>query len=175
MSLFSDDSASGTPDGAIVGRLTSNLAALYTFLDHPILGVGPSMYYLDYSQKYANALGLRFFGEARRAHNMYLETAADTGVIGLASLMAVLLTTLVCLQKVRQYWLIRRPEIANMATSFLLAMIAYMGTAVFLHLSYLRFFTLLLALSNAAIVIFDREKSAARVSEIVPMEELISR
>jgi hypothetical protein len=41
-SLSSSDSAS-RPDASIVGRQTENLAALHTFLDHPIVGVGPGV------------------------------------------------------------------------------------------------------------------------------------
>jgi hypothetical protein len=44
----------------------------------------------------------------------------------------------------------RRPELANMATSFLLSLASYMTTGLFLHLSYIRYFWLILALAGAA-------------------------
>ena len=51
------------PDSALVGRETENLAALHVFIDHPITGVGPGVYFRDYSRDYANRLGLRYLGE----------------------------------------------------------------------------------------------------------------
>ena len=59
--LFNEGDSGYAPDGAIVGRATSNLAAVGTFVDHPVIGVGPGIYYLDYSRLYANRLGLRYF------------------------------------------------------------------------------------------------------------------
>ncbi len=149
--LFSEEGDKA--DGAIVGRETSNLAALHVFLDYPILGVGPGQYYKQYSQQYANALGLRFFDVNRRAHNMYLETAADLGIIGLSGLLAIFIVPMIQLDKLRRYWSQRYPPYANMVTAFLLSMISYMATAVFLHLSYLRYVALLWALANSAIYI----------------------
>src|SRR5262249_17318826 len=116
--LFTDDG--DNPDGAIVGRETSNLAALHTFLDHPVIGVGPGEYYKQYSAEYANELGLRFFTDNRRAHNMYLETAADLGVIGFIILLAIFAATMVQLERLRRYWSRRHQASANMVTAFLL-------------------------------------------------------
>jgi putative inorganic carbon (HCO3(-)) transporter len=159
--IFTDDGEN--PDGAIVGRETSNLAAYYAFLDHPILGVGPGEYYKQYSAQYANELGLRFFAVNRRAHNMYLETAADLGLVGLAVLLGIFAATMTQLEKMRRYWSRRQHASANMVTAFLLSMISYMATAVFLHLSYLRYLTLILALANAAIYISQSETLAEKM------------
>ena len=158
--LISED-AEADPDGAILGRTTSNLAAVNVFLDYPILGVGPGMYSPFYSRDYANELGLRHFTTNRRAHNLYVETAAETGVVGLGAFLAIIGTTLFQLWRARRRWLDRRPELASWATGFGLAIMAYMTTAVFLHLSYQRYFWLLIALANAAIVILLRERSEA--------------
>lgn len=158
------------PDGAILGRTASNLAAVAVFADHPIVGVGPGIYAAEHSQAYANELGLRHFGTSRRAHSMYLEWAAELGIIGLATGMALLAVTLVPLARARRYWLTRRPEYASLAGAFWLAILAYMGTAVFLHLSYERYFFTLLALANAAIWVLARERSALeRVSLPAPV------
>jgi O-antigen ligase len=141
------------PDGAMRGRLTSNIAALQAFVEHPLLGVGPGQYYEQYSQRYANQLGLRYFTTTRRAHNLYLEMAADLGLIGLGLFMAMVIITLLQLRRARVYWLPRNPEYANLATALLLSMLGYLGTAVFLHLSYQRYFWLLLALANAGVYV----------------------
>ncbi len=84
---------------------------------------------------------------------MYLETAADLGIIGLSALLAIFIVPMIQLDKLRRYWSQRYPPYANMVTAFLLSMISYMATAVFLHLSYLRYVALLWALANSAIYI----------------------
>ena len=157
--IFED--AEADPDGAILGRTTSNLAALNVFLDYPLLGVGPGMYSPHYSRDYANDLGLRHFTTNRRAHNLYIETAAETGVVGLGVFIAIVGTTLFQLWRARRRWLDRRPELASWATGFGLALMGYLTTAVFLHLSYQRYFWLLIALANATIVILSMERSEA--------------
>jgi putative inorganic carbon (HCO3(-)) transporter len=146
------------PDSSIVGRLTLNLAALNTFLDHPIIGVGRGVYQLE-SAAYANELDLRHFpsNSAFRAHNLYLEVAAETGIVGLAAFGGIVIATLALLWRQRRFWLPRRPEYADVATGLILAVVAYLTMALFLHLSYERFFWLLLALANAAILVLLRE------------------
>lgn len=155
-SLVPDESGD-RPDGAILGRATSNLASLEVFMDHPILGVGPGLYVADYSQRTANELGLRSFSEGRRAHDMFLEVAADTGIFGVVTLAGIFGATLIGLWRARRTWLARDPSRAAMATGLLLAVIGYLLTALFLHMAYLRYLWLLMALANSAIWILARD------------------
>jgi len=157
--LSSDSGA----DGAVVGRATENLAALHAFADHPLLGVGPGQYFRQYSQQYANQLNLRFLENNRRAHNLYLETAADTGVVGLLAFLAIVAATLGGLWRMNVVWRSRHPPHAELALAMMLAVIAYMSTAVFLQLSYQRYFFFLLAVANATIWILRREAIRARL------------
>jgi putative inorganic carbon (HCO3(-)) transporter len=152
-SLYSEGGTQA--DGAIRGRTTENLAALYVFLDHPVVGVGPGQFFEQYSQDYANTLGIRFLETTRRAHNLYLETAADTGLFGICSFMAILLVTLYQLSRLRKFWMHQRPDLSNMAAGFLLSVLAYMASAVFLHLSFARYFWFLIALANVAIYVIQ--------------------
>jgi O-antigen ligase len=144
-------------DGAIFGRATSNLASLEVFLEHPILGVGPGRYAADFSQRTANELGLQFFEESRRAHSMPLEVAADTGIFGVVALGGAFAATLVGLWRARRTWLERDPERAALATAFMLAVIGYLLTSLFLHIAYMRYLWLLMALANSAIWILHRD------------------
>ena len=64
--------------------------------------------------------------------------------------MAVLLVTLWELAKARRKWIGRRTDLANMATAFSLSVVTYMTTGIFLHLSYARYFWLIMALAGAA-------------------------
>jgi hypothetical protein len=139
--------------GSVRGRATVNLATLDIFLDHPILGVGPGQTSL-YTTQYGNEIGFRTLEGNRRAHNMYLEELADTGILGFACFMSIVLITMYQLVQVRRRWMHRRPDFAYTAASFLIAIITYLTTAVFLHLSYVRYYWLLLALAGAAVLVY---------------------
>src|SRR5439155_1514577 len=77
-------------DGAIRGRMTEMMAALFVFLDHPVIGVGPGQYMPVYSQAYMNVPGaLRHITVERRAHSMYFELAAENGMVGLGLFLAI--------------------------------------------------------------------------------------
>jgi hypothetical protein len=141
--------------GSILGRATVNLAAFHIFLDHPLLGVGPGQTRY-YTMEYGNQDGFRVLTTDRRAHNMYLEELADTGIIGFVGFMGIVLFTMYQLVQVRRRWARSRPDIAYTAASIWLAIIAYLASAAFLHLSYIRYYWLLLALAGAAIHIFSR-------------------
>jgi O-antigen ligase len=143
-------------DQAIQGRATENVAALHVFRDHPMLGVGPGQFFSRYSAQYGNALDLRFLEQNRRAHNLYLEIAADTGMLGLGAFLAIVLVTLVSLRRLSVRCRARSPGLATLGDSLLLALIAYLASGVFLQLAYQRYFWFLVALANAAIWMFER-------------------
>ena len=141
--------------GSVRGRATVNLAAFYIFVDHPLLGVGPGQT-SNYMMEYGNAIGFRRLEGERRAHNMYLEELADTGLIGFAVFMSILGLTLKELAQTRRRWLAVDPNAGYLLAGLLVAIIAYMSTAVFLHLSYVRYYWVLLALSGAAVHIYGQ-------------------
>jgi putative inorganic carbon (HCO3(-)) transporter len=144
-------------DNAIRGRATESMAALLVFRDHPLLGVGPDEFFRRYSAQYGNALDLRFLDENRRAHTLYLEIAADTGVVGLAVFFGIVGTTIAALWRMNELWRRRDRELASLAEAFLLALVAYLATGIFLQLAYQRFFWFLIALANAAAWMLGRE------------------
>ncbi|MBX5491095.1 MAG: O-antigen ligase family protein [Chloroflexi bacterium] len=71
---------------SVVERMAHWQAAWYMFLDRPWLGVGPGNYATAYEQyflpNWADPLG--------HAHNYYLNLAAETGLVGLATFLLVL-------------------------------------------------------------------------------------
>jgi hypothetical protein len=155
-----EDRRNAAVDGAVKGRATEMLAAAMVFADHPVIGVGPGMFKY-YSQEYGNRLGIRKLTETRKAHSLYLEVAAEGGVLGLICFFGVVLVTLYGLIVARRRLLGGPPgatpaeerdrrELANGVTGFLLALVAYLASALFLHLAYIRFFYLMLALAGAA-------------------------
>lgn len=155
-------------DAAILGRGTENLAAFNTFVDHPLTGVGPGVYFREYSREYANRLDLRYIGNERRGHNLYLELAADTGLIGLGTFLAMVTTALVQLLRAFRYWRSRDPQRASLASGFFFALFAYLATGVFLHLSYQRFFWVLLALASAVAWSLRREVKSETAEAAAP-------
>jgi O-antigen ligase len=147
--IFSDEPASAGTDNALLSRATENLAALNVFADHPIVGVGPEQF-PEYYRVYADEIGISVRAADRQAHNLYLETAAETGILGLITFVGAILVTLIQLARARAAALRRgREDLAAMATGFLLAILSYMATGIFLHLSYARYFWLMLALAGA--------------------------
>jgi len=163
-SLFSDESEPGEdPDGAVKRRVTEMLAAVRVFIDHPVIGVGPGMF-KTYAEEYGKQDALRRIEGVRRAHSLYLEIAAETGGLGLTLFMAMLLVSLAGLARARAACLVSDPELANLATSYLLALVCYMSSGVFLHLAYMRYFFLVLALGGVACELALRAQAGARAA-----------
>jgi O-antigen ligase len=148
-------------DGSLRGRFAQNIAAIIVFLEHPVLGVGPGQFARFYSKKYGNEVGTKRLRSNRRAHNLYLEIAADMGAIGLIAFMAIPIWVSRRLWQLRRRLREIRPDLAHLATAILLGIFGYFGTATFLHLSYQRYYWFLMALAGVAIRIFDLELTAS--------------
>jgi putative inorganic carbon (HCO3(-)) transporter len=148
-SVISGDTSGGSPDGAVLSRATEGLTALLVFADHPLVGVGPGRF-PAYYRLYAEDVGIRVLNQDRQAHDLYLHIAAETGILGLIAFLGILGLTLRDLIRVRKRWLKVRPDLAAMATGLMLAVVTYMTTGLFLHLSYARYFWLVLAIAGAA-------------------------
>ncbi len=138
-----------TNDLAIRGRASESLAAIEMFKDHPIFGVGLKNFpylYLDYAKK----IGLAPSSTQRSPHNLYLETAAETGTVGLFAFAIMIVVTFVTIKSARDRF--RRAEMydyANMVTGFGVALIGYLVAAIFIHAAFPRFFYLLIGIGLA--------------------------
>ncbi len=151
-------------EGSLRGRATENLAALNIFLANPILGVGPGQTPL-HTRAAGNEIGLRTLTTDRRAHNMYLEELADTGAVGFAVFIGLVAYLVVRLWQIaKQAQRARRNDIYFTMMGLMLAIIVYLSTAVFLHLSYVRYYWLLIALSSAAVEIYGRHISSEQLT-----------
>ena len=145
-----DEGGLKSADGAIQGRATEMLAAMLVFMDHPIIGVGPGMFRYE-MEEYSKIVSIRNITTVREAHSLYPGVAAETGALGFITLMGIFLYTLYRLAKSRNYWLKRNHiAMANLSTGFFLAIISYMTTGIFLHMSYIRYLWLILALAFIA-------------------------
>ena len=90
-------------NGSFKSRSTENKAALHTFLDHQLVGVGPGLF-PTYYQAYARAAGTRIVataGTQRQAHSLYLGLSAELGLFGILSFGAVMGSIIVQLARVR--------------------------------------------------------------------------
>jgi O-antigen ligase len=106
---------------------------------------------------------------------MYLEIAADTGIVGLGAFLAIVAVTLAQLWRVARLWAaLGREDLVVLAQAFLLALLAYLASAAFLQLSYQRYFWFLLALGNATVWMLRRE-AARPVGEPQPSADLSDR
>ncbi|HEU4673336.1 MAG TPA: O-antigen ligase family protein [Candidatus Limnocylindrales bacterium] len=148
------DPTADNPDGSIESRLTEGLAALLAWADHPVIGVGPGLF-PEYYRYYADIVGIKVKSTDREAHDLYVGIAAENGIIGLGLFLGAIGITMRELARARRRWKDRRPDLANVATAFLLALATYLTTGIFLHLSYARYFWMMLALGAAAAAILN--------------------
>jgi O-antigen ligase len=110
------------------GRLSENLVAVRMFGDHPIVGSGIGNYRPLY-QQYARPLGIDPRTIPRRAHNMYLETAAETGLVGAVLLLLFLILLLSAL---RNAYRKMKPDETPVVFACGLAIVAYLLSSLFL-------------------------------------------
>jgi hypothetical protein len=61
-----------------------------------------------------------------------------------------------------------RPDLANIAASFFLSVLGYLYTGVFLHLSYERYFWILLALAAVAAIVIRNELASEDEQSATP-------
>ena len=165
--LLSDDrSQIQEADGAIRGRTTEMLAALHVFRDHPLLGVGPAQFPRFYFFDYSRNPDIKFKDiqkASRRAHSLYLEMAAETGAIGLGVFLAIVGTLMRRLWRARKAWW-PDAESPELATAFWLCLLAYLCSAVFLHLSFQRYYWFLVALASVAMHVLQQRAARVRVA-----------
>lgn len=153
--LFGDN-VQEEADGAIRGRATVNLAGIYIFFDNPWFGVGPGQS-PNYVRAVGNEVGFRWLTSDRRLHNMFIEELADTGLIGITSFLSIILATLKLLNDQRMRWKDKNDEYYFTSIGMIVAILAYLVSAVFLHLSYIRYFWFLMAVAGATAIVYNNE------------------
>lgn len=172
LGLLNSSASHDEPDGAMRGRATEMMAAARIAVDHPIFGVGPdcSGYY---TREYGQAGGLRHLEGPRESHCMYVELPAENGFPGMLIFLGMLTVSLGSLLRHRsdlsRTW---PPTVENSAATttdsdlrhgldqtsaaLLLAMTAYLVMGIFLHMSYVRYFWIMLAMVDACTLVMSR-------------------
>jgi putative inorganic carbon (HCO3(-)) transporter len=158
------EGTSSPSDDVMRSRLTEMLAAWSVFVDHPLVGVGPGQYAPVYSTEYMSNpdIAYKVIDRPRRAHNLYFELAAETGILGIVTFLS--LVGLIQVRLWRAWRKLRgdRDDLAGLALGFFVAISGYLVSAVFLHLSYQRYYWLLLGLAAAALQVITTEVLRAR-------------
>lgn len=148
LGIFGSSVGAEEPDGAILGRATEMLAAARMAIDHPVFGVGPEMSG-SFTRQYGQIGGLRALEGPRETHCLYLEVAAETGFPGFLLFMGMLAASVLSLLRIRQQVVGKNRELEHTVSGFLLALTGYLAMGVFLHMSYIRYFWLILAMTDA--------------------------
>jgi putative inorganic carbon (HCO3(-)) transporter len=134
---------------AFYGRATEMRAAWYMFQSSPVWGVGlgNSPYrYVEYSIR----SGMPGVAGPRAMHSLYLEVAAESGMLGLAAFTAVLWFAFRGMQRARtQLVAAGRSDVVSMLDAVQAGLIAYLAGALFLHGAYPRYFWFMVAVALA--------------------------
>ena len=145
--IFKPRNTSRIEERSLQGRLSENLAALEMIKANPLFGVGLNSYTYLFPL-YSKKLGLALVATEREAHNLYLEVAAETGVIGF-TVFAILLIT--CYRTVvsarRTFQLHGLHDYSGMTLGFMAGMSSYLFAAIFVHNAFPRYFYLLLGIA----------------------------
>lgn len=145
-----------TSDRALQGRASESLTAWTMLMQHPFAGVGLNNYTTLY-QEYAKSLGLAPSAQPRAPHNLYLEVAAETGVLGLTVFLLMIGLAFRSIILARKAFTdAGMDDYADMVTGFALGFGSYMFSAVFAHAAYPRYFYLLLGIAYALPLIIDQ-------------------
>jgi O-antigen ligase len=125
------------------------------FADHAAIGVGAgnfSEHYDEYAQHVgATVSSYDDFAHRRYPHTLYLEMAAETGIVGLLAFTLVIIVTLFNARAaIRMFKESGNPASASLVTSCALGLIGYLATSLFLHGHYIHYLWFLAALLAAA-------------------------
>jgi O-antigen ligase len=133
-------------DVVIHGRDALAKIAVRMFSDHPVTGVGYGNYAVRYNA-YNRSVGADP-AVGTTPHDLVLEVAAETGVLGLAAWGALLFLALRSLARTRRWaQAVGSVELAGLVEALFIAIVGYQVTALFAHGAYPIFYWLLLALA----------------------------
>ena len=143
--IFNSDPVS-LQDTSLRGRTSENLAGLHMWADQPLLGVGPDNFEAQY-QRYSAQIGIDPRPEARGAHNLYLESLAETGLLGTLAFLAVLAGALLGAWHARGSV---STDLAPLGEGLFVALCTFLICAMTLSSAYARYQWILLGLGLAA-------------------------
>lgn len=137
-------------EDSIRGRAGATQAAISMFLDYPLLGVGRENYPL-YQPEYLSGTPFARVAGGIPPHNLYLEVAAENGIVGIVVFGGMLLATFGALSGARrQYRLTGRNKDGTLVGWLAIMLIGYLVSAVSLHGAFMYVLWLQVSLIAAA-------------------------
>jgi O-antigen ligase len=156
-------------DPSIRGRTSEMIAAVMMFRDHPLLGVGLGNYGTLYL-RYSSIIGIDARLENRSAHSLYLEIAAERGLLGLTIFGAIIYFMFRGMRRAdRDLSSAGLHDEAGMVYALTAGMVSYLITSLFLHDAFPRYFWLLLGICLATPNVARYE--LARIQAARPAEQ----
>ena len=146
------------PDSSIELRLLFSKTALAMFANRPLTGVGAGNYASEYLA-YADEIGsdARHYGDADEgyyAHSLYLELAAETGLIGLTAYVLVMSAALISIfHSARAFRSAGDVYLAGLSRCLSISLISYLITSLFLHGHFQRYLWVIFGLIAAISVL----------------------
>lgn len=151
-------------DPSVRARTAEMTAAVRMFASDPLTGVG----FGSFSDRYAGSvrdLGIDLRATAREAHNLYLQIAAETGILGLLAFAAVAAATGRAIHRGRRrFRAITDPTGDGIGFALAAGLAGYLVTSMFLHLDFARLPWLLVGIALAlpgVAAAEDRRRDAA--------------
>lgn len=131
---------------SIRGRAGASLAAVAMFIDHPLVGVGRENYTL-YQLDYLAGTSLAYQAKSIPPHDLYLEIAAEHGILGLVVVGGLLLTAWRALVEARRRFFASGDRLqGELAAWMAIGLFGYLVSSLFLHGAYLYMLWLQVAL-----------------------------
>jgi O-antigen ligase len=141
-------------DASLEKRALVLNTAWQMFLDHPYLGVGAANFSTRYDRysAIAGSAAPQYDepGVEQFPHTLYMQIAAETGIIGFALFIAAMTVAFVSLYQSRSALEAEgRTELAVIAAAIAVALSGYLLTSVFLHGAYQRYLWIVLGFTAA--------------------------
>ncbi len=151
------NNAGAYADGSLQGRTVKAEIAIAVVADNPIFGVGRGNYRLHY-RDYINEIDGAGTNTERDAHNLYLEVAAEQGIVGLAVFVGLLATVWGRLRVAELLFAAARERrMADLAVAVKVGFLGYLVTSLFLHGAYGYMLWLQVGTAVALVVIAQRD------------------
>lgn len=137
-------------DPSVASRMAAGEVAWTMFDDRPVFGFGPGGFELEVA-RYSGIVPTAVINPATTApHNLYAQLASESGVVGLVGWAVLVIGVIACVA-IRVSQLALRSDVVerSLAAAALAAVVGWSVASIFIHLSYLRTFGILLALAGA--------------------------